>query len=48
MISKIELEAFITEGVESVEVAELWFCKSGVPLARGIQQIVNDKDILAT
>ena len=46
LLSQIELESFITEGVESVAVHELWFCNSGVPLDRGIQQILCDKDIL--
>ena len=39
LISKMELEDFLKEGVGVEDVSELWFCKSGLKLHDGIQEI---------
>ena len=46
LISKIELESFIKEGVGIQDVREMWYPSPGIPLQRGLKQIEKDKDVV--
>ena len=44
-LSRIELEGFLEEkGI--TDVKEMWYCKEGFSLNEGLEEIINDKDIL--
>ena len=45
LLSRIELESFVKDDL-SMDVKELWYCKAGLNLNRGLEEIKVDRDIL--
>ena len=46
LLSRFELETYLNEGVHLNDVTELWYCKTGMTLQLGLEQIKSDRNIV--